>query len=402
VGVAGADPDLIDGAVGLKRSDRLECRLRRATGHLVPALLEGHGNPTRSFHGRRVSHVGRTASGQTSGVGRVGAMAGDTTIEPDPGFWQARTVLVTGGNGFLGRAVLDRLSVRRPGAVLAPTSDDYDLRDPLAVASMFADTRPDLVIHLAARVGGIGANMARPADLYLDNLLMGTYVLEEARARDTDKTVMVGTICSYPKFTPVPFAESSLWQGYPEETNAPYGIAKLAQLVQLQANRAQYGQRAVYLMPTNLYGPRDKFHPSVSHVIPALIRKAVDARESGAASMEVWGTGSASREFLFVDDAAEGILRAAEFYDDGEPVNLGADRELPIRALVDIITELVGFTGEVRWDTTKPDGQPRRGVDGSRARAAFGFVAETSFEQGLQLTLDWYLANRVEAESRVI
>lgn len=329
-------------------------------------------------------------------------MAGDTTIEPDPGFWQARTVLVTGGNGFLGRAVLDRLSVRRPGAVLAPTSDDYDLRDPLAVASMFADTRPDLVIHLAARVGGIGANMARPADLYLDNLLMGTYVLEEARRRDTDKTVMVGTICSYPKFTPVPFAESSLWQGYPEETNAPYGIAKLAQLVQLQANRAQYGQRAVYLMPTNLYGPRDKFHPSVSHVIPALIRKAVDARESGAASMEVWGTGSASREFLFVDDAAEGILRAAEFYDDGEPVNLGADRELPIRALVDIITELVGFTGEVRWDTTKPDGQPRRAVDGSRARAAFGFVAETSFEQGLQLTLDWYLANRVEAESRVI
>ncbi|MCU0309417.1 MAG: GDP-L-fucose synthase [Acidimicrobiales bacterium] len=329
-------------------------------------------------------------------------MTGERTFEPDPAFWRATTVLVTGGNGFLGRAVLDRLSVRRPGAVLAPTSDDYDLREPEAVRSMFADVRPDLVIHLAARVGGIGANMARPADLYLDNLLMGTYVLEEARRRGTDKTVMVGTICSYPKFTPVPFEEASLWQGYPEETNAPYGIAKLAQLVQLQANRAQYGQRAIYLMPTNLYGPRDKFHPAVSHVIPALIKKAVDAKESDAPFMEVWGTGSASREFLFVDDAAEGILRAAELYDDAEPVNLGADRELPIKELVDIVVALVGYEGEVRWDTSKPDGQPRRGVDGSRARDRFGFVAETSFTRGLQLTLDWYLAHRAEAESRAV
>ena len=267
---------------------------------------------------------------------------------------------------------------------------------------MFADIRPDLVIHLAARVGGIGANMARPADLYLDNLLMGTYVLEEARKRETPKTVMVGTICSYPKFTPVPFEESSLWQGYPEETNAPYGIAKLAQLVQLQSNRAQYGQRAVYLMPTNLYGPRDKFHPAVSHVIPALIKKAVEAKESHSPFMEVWGTGAASREFLFVDDAAEGVLRAAEFYDDGEPVNLGADRELPIRDLVQIIVDLVGYEGEVRWDTTKPDGQPRRGVDGTRARECFGFIASTTFEQGLRLTLDWYLAHRTEAEARAI
>jgi GDP-L-fucose synthase len=323
-------------------------------------------------------------------------------FEVDPAFWRDRTVLVTGGNGFLGRAVLDRLSSREAGRVIAPTSADYDLRDRGAVTEMFAATQPDLVVHLAARVGGIGANMARPADLYLDNLLMGTYVLDEARRRDTDKTVIVGTICSYPKFTPVPFRESSLWQGYPEETNAPYGIAKLAQLVQLQANRAQYGQRAIYLMPTNLYGPRDKFHAAVSHVIPALIKKAVEAKENGAPSLEVWGTGSASREFLFVDDAAEGILRAAEFYDDGEPVNLGADRELPIRELVDIIVALVGFSGEVRWDTTKPDGQPRRGVDGSRARERFGFVAETSFERGLQLTLDWYLANRVEAESRSV
>jgi GDP-L-fucose synthase len=329
-------------------------------------------------------------------------MSDVSAFESDPTFWRARTVLVTGGNGFLGRAVLDRLSVRSPGSVLAPTSDDYDLRDAAAVRAMFADVRPDLVVHLAARVGGIGANMARPADLYLDNLLMGTYVLDEARRRETDKTVVVGTICSYPKFTPVPFQESSLWQGYPEETNAPYGIAKLAQLVQLQANRAQYGQRAVYLMPTNLYGPRDKFHPAVSHVIPALIKKAVDAKESDAPFMEVWGTGSASREFLYVDDAAEGILRAAEHYDDGEPVNLGADRELPIKELVEIIVALVGYEGEVRWDTTKPDGQPRRGVDGSRARERFGFVASTSFQEGLQLTLDWYLTHRAEAESRAI
>ena len=323
-------------------------------------------------------------------------------FEPDPAFWRDRTVLVTGGNGFLGRAVTDRLQTRAPRASIAPTSADYDLRDRAAVASMFADVQPDLVIHLAARVGGIGANMARPADLYLDNLLMGTYVLDEARRRDTDKTVMLGTICSYPKFTPVPFTEDSLWQGYPEETNAPYGIAKLAQLVQLQANRAQYGQRAVYLMPTNLYGPRDKFHPAVSHVIPALIKKAVDATERGDEAIEVWGTGSASREFLYVDDAAEAILLAAEFYDDGDPVNLGADQELPIRDLVDIIVALVGFTGEVRWDTSKPDGQPRRGVDGSRARERFGFVAGTSFEEGLRLTLDWYLANRAEAEARAV
>jgi GDP-L-fucose synthase len=329
-------------------------------------------------------------------------MPSEPQFEPDPDFWRTRTVLVTGGTGFLGRAVVDALSRRAPGACIAPSSADYDLRDPAAVNAMFGDTQPDMVIHLAARVGGIGANMARPADLYLDNLLMGTYVLEEARKRDTGKTVMIGTICSYPKFTPVPFQESSLWQGYPEETNAPYGIAKLAQLVQLQANREQYGQHAIYLMPTNLYGPRDKFHPAVSHVIPALVKKAVEAKEEGADHMVVWGTGAASREFLYVDDAAEGILRAAEFYDDGEPVNLGADRELPIRDLVRIIVDLVGFEGEVRWDTSKPDGQPRRGVDGSRAQERFGFVAGTSFEEGLRLTLDWYLANREEAEARAL
>ncbi len=315
-------------------------------------------------------------------------------------FWGGQKVLVTGGNGFLGRAVLDGLAARGALNIISPGSSDFDLRVHDQVDAMFEQFAPDLVIHLAARVGGIGANMARPADLYLDNLLMGTYVLDAARRWGTRKTVIIGTICSYPKFTAVPFSEDSLWTGYPEETNAPYGIAKLAQLVQLQANRAQYGQNAIYLMPTNLYGPRDKFNPAVSHVIPALIKKAVDAKESGADHMEVWGTGSASREFLYVDDAAEGILAAAELYDGGDPVNLGANDELPIRNLVDIIVELVGFEGEVRWDTTKPDGQPRRGVDGSRARDLFGFTARTSFSEGLAKTLEWYLANREEAVAR--
>lgn len=321
---------------------------------------------------------------------------------PDPNFWRSRKVLITGGRGFLGQAVVEQARQRDAGELIVPSSGDFDLTNRDAVTQMFAQHSPDIVIHLAARVGGIGANMERPADLYLENLLMGTYVIDEARRRNTEKTVVVGTICSYPKFTPVPFSEDSLWQGYPEETNAPYGIAKLAQLVQVQANRAQYGQNAIYLMPTNLYGPRDKFHPAVSHVIPALMKKAVDAKEQNAGFIEVWGTGSASREFLFVDDAARGILQAAEFYNESDPVNLGADQELPIRELVEIIVELVGFTGEVRWDTSKPDGQPRRGVDGTRAAERFGFVSQTSFRDGLRATLDWYLNNRAEAEARPV
>ncbi|CAN5712811.1 GDP-L-fucose synthase [soil metagenome] len=315
-------------------------------------------------------------------------------------FWSERRVLVTGGTGFLGQAVLARLAEHSATSVHAPASADYDLRRPDATARMFADLDPGLVIHLAAKVGGIGANQARPADLYLDNLLMGTFVLDEARRRGVPKTVMIGTICSYPKFTPVPFSEDSLWQGYPEETNAPYGVAKLAQLVQLQANRDQYGQNAVYLMPTNLYGPGDKFNPAVSHVIPALIKKCVDATEAGADHIEVWGTGRASREFLYVDDAAEGIVLAAERYDGGDPVNLGAEREMPIKELVDIVVAAVGFAGEVRWDTSKPDGQPRRSVDPSRAAEAFGFRATTPFDEGLRRTVDWYLAHRAEAEAR--
>jgi len=316
------------------------------------------------------------------------------------GFWSDRRVLVTGGRGFLGQALLAGLKARSAGVVMAPSSADYDLRRPDATTAMYAETEPDLVIHLAARVGGIGANQERPADLYLDNLLMGTYVLEEARRRETPKTVMIGTICSYPKFTPVPFHEDSLWQGFPEETNAPYGIAKLAQLMQAQANRAQYGQNAIYLMPTNLYGPGDKFHPAVSHVIPALMKKCVDAKEAGDDHIVVWGTGSASREFLYVDDAAEGVLLAAEHYDGGDPVNLGADIETPISELVETIVAVTGFEGRVEWDHTKPDGQPRRRVDASRAAASFGFKASTNFADGLARTHAWYLAHRDEAEAR--
>jgi GDP-L-fucose synthase len=315
-----------------------------------------------------------------------------------PTFWSDRTVLVTGGSGFLGRAVCAKLRARGVRRLVAPRSSEYDLRRFDEVGRMFAFEQPDLVIHLAARVGGIGANMAHPADLYLDNLLMGTYVIEHARIARTPKTVLVGTICSYPKHTPVPFSEDSLWQGYPEETNAPYGIAKLAHLVQAQANRAQHGQNAIYLMPTNLYGPGDKFHPTVSHVIPALIRKCVIAKESGVDHIEVWGTGSATREFLYVDDAAEGILLAAERYDAPEPVNVGTDEELPIRDLVKLIAEATGFDGEVRWDTSKPDGQPRRRTDPSRAATAFGFKAETPFTEGLRRTVDWYLAHRADAD----
>jgi GDP-L-fucose synthase len=326
-------------------------------------------------------------------------MAPDTPV-PSPAWWADRRVLVTGAHGFLGRAVGRGLAGRMPGALITPASSEFDLRDPHAVDALFAAERPDLVIHLAARVGGIGANQARPADLYVDNLLMGTYVIESARTHGTAKTVLVGTVCSYPKITPVPFSEDSLWHGYPEETNAPYGVAKLAHLTHARANRDQYGQNCVYLIPTNLYGPGDKFHPAVSHVIPALVKKCVDAHEAGADHIEVWGTGAASREFLFVDDAAEGILRAAELYDEGDPINLGNDREMPIKELVELIAAVVGFEGEIRWDTSKPDGQPRRRVDPTRAAKAFGFKATTSFDDGLRRTVDWYRANRAEAEAR--
>jgi GDP-L-fucose synthase len=319
-------------------------------------------------------------------------------IESD--YWSGRRVLVTGGKGFVGRALLRDLAGRGASDVIAPSSSEFDLTDPADVRRCFQEVAPELVIHLAARVGGIGANRERPAELYLSNLLMGTYLIEEAHRQETPKTVVVGTICSYPKHTPVPFQEASFWDGYPEETNAPYGVAKKALLVHAQANRQQYGQNVVYVMPTNLYGPGDKFHPAVSHVIPALVKKFVEAHERGDDEVVVWGTGAATREFLYVDDAARGIALAAEHYDDGEPMNLGSGEELPIKELATIIADVVGFQGNLVWDTTKPDGQPRRQLDTSFAAKEIGFVAETSFADGLAQTVEWYLAHRDEAEAR--
>jgi GDP-L-fucose synthase len=314
--------------------------------------------------------------------------------------FESQRIYLTGGTGFLGSAVQAELRSRGVTQIEAPSSSEVDFRDRLATNEAIRAAAPDTVIHLAARVGGIGANMAAPAELYLENLLLGTNVIEACRHADVEKTVVVGTICSYPKHTPVPFEETSLWSGYPEETNAPYGIAKLAHLVHLQANRAQYGQRGAYVMPTNLYGPGDKFHPDVSHVIPALIRRCVIARETGADEIEVWGTGGASREFLYVEDAARGIVAAAELYDGPEPVNLGSDAEILIKELVEIIAEVTGFEGRLVWDSTRPDGQPRRSVDASRAREYFGFEATTDFRDGLRATVDWYESHRDEAEAR--
>lgn len=315
------------------------------------------------------------------------------------GYWDDKRIVVTGGAGFLGTALISNLKARGATDIFIPRAADYDLTDPVAVSRLYEDARPDLVIHLAARVGGIGANMKAPADLYITNLLMGTYIIEESRRRDVPKTVLLGTICAYPKFTPVPFKEDDLWSGYPEETNAPYGVAKKALLVHAQANREQYGQNAIFLLPTNLYGPHDKFDPSVSHVIPALIKKAVDAQEQGLDQIDVWGTGSATREFLYVDDCAEGIALATEQYDGGEPVNLGSDHEVAIKDLAELICKLVGFDGELRWDASKPDGQPRRRVDATRARELFGFEAKVSLEEGLQRTIEWYRQHREQAGS---
>jgi GDP-L-fucose synthase len=311
-------------------------------------------------------------------------------------------VLVTGGAGFLGRVLCAKLRERGVGELLAPRSNEYNLTRPDDVGKLFAEAAPDMVIHLAARVGGIGANMANPADLYLTNLLMGTYVIEEARRRDVDKTVVLGTICAYPKFTPVPFKERELWNGYPEETNASYGLAKKALLVQAQANHQQYGQNTIYLLPTNLYGPGDKFNPSVSHVIPALIKKFVEAKETGSDHVEVWGTGTATREFLYVHDAAEAIALAAERYDSPEPVNVASGREIAIKDLAKLIAAQTGFDGELVWDASKPDGQPRRGLDTSRAKKAFGFEARIDLEDGLRETVAWYLGNRETAEAATI
>jgi GDP-L-fucose synthase len=308
------------------------------------------------------------------------------------GFWTGRRVMVTGGAGFVGSSVVKRLGDAGATEVFVPRSQDYDLRTIEDINRALTDGRPDLIIHLAAVVGGIGANRENPGRFFYDNAIMGIQLMERARLAGVSKFVGIGTVCSYPKFTPVPFHEDDLWNGYPEETNAPYGLAKKMLLVQGQAYRAQYGFNAIHLLPVNLYGPGDNFDPASSHVIPALIRKCLEARDRGDSHIDVWGSGAASREFLYVDDAAQAIVLAAERYDDGDPVNLGVGTEITIRDLVELIARLTRYGGELRWDATKPDGQPRRALDTTRARERFGFAAGTSFEDGLRRTIDWYEA----------
>lgn len=309
-------------------------------------------------------------------------------------FWESKNVIVTGGGGFLGSFVVEKLRERGCTSIVVPRRKDYDLRNRDVVMRLYEQNKADIVIHLASIVGGIGANRENPGTFFYDNAIMGIQLMEYARLAGVPKFVAIGTICAYPKFSPVPFREEDLWSGYPEETNAPYGLAKKMMLVQAQAYRQQFGYDAVYLLPVNLYGPRDNFDPKSSHVIPALIRKSLEAQDRGARKITVWGNGSATREFLFVRDAAEGILLAAERYDGAEPVNLGAGWEISIKDLVGIITRHTGFTGDIEWDTTKPNGQPRRCLDVSRAEREFGFRATTKFDEGLQETIEWYRKNR--------
>jgi GDP-L-fucose synthase len=312
----------------------------------------------------------------------------------------AERVCVTGGAGFLGSFLVERLKARGVRVVFVPTIEEYDLVQPEAVRRMLDDSRPDVIFHLAAQVGGIGANREHPAEFFYNNLMMGTYLMHEAWRRGVKKFIALGTVCAYPKFTPTPFQEENLWNGYPEETNAPYGLAKKMHLVQAQAYRQQYGFNAIYLLPVNLYGPRDNFNPASSHVIPALILKCLEAKERGDDHIDVWGTGSASREFLYVEDAAEGIALAAERYDGSEPVNLGSGKEITIKELIGTIARLTGFDGRIVWDPTKPDGQPKRRLDVSRAEAFFGFRAKTSFEDGLRRTIEWYSENQAKIEAK--
>lgn len=301
-----------------------------------------------------------------------------------------KRLLVTGGNGFLGSFVVKRLKELGCRNIFIPRSKDYDLVQMPAVRKLYKDAKPDIVIHLAAKVGGIGANRENPGKFFYDNLMMGVQMIEIGRQEGIDKFVAVGTICSYPKLTPVPFKEESLWGGYPEESNAPYGLAKKMLLVQSQAYRQQYGFNSIFLLPVNLYGPGDNFNPDSSHVIPALIKKCCDAIKDGDKEIIVWGTGKATREFLYVEDAAEGIILATEKYDKPEPVNLGAGFEISIKELVRLIVRLTGFKGRIIWDKTKPDGQPRRRLNTGKAATEFGFKARTKFENGLIETIEWY------------
>jgi len=305
-------------------------------------------------------------------------------------FWKNKRILVTGGAGFLGSYVVEKLRLRGAQNVFVPRIEGYDLTQLEAIRRVLADARPHLIIHLAAKVGGIGANREHPAEFFYDNLTMGVQLLHESWRAGVEKFVAIGTVCAYPKFTPVPFREDDLWNGYPEETNAPYGLAKKMLLVQSQAYRQQYGYNSIFLLPVNLYGPRDNFDPASSHVIPALIKKCMEAKERRDKEIVAWGDGSPTREFLYVEDAAEGILLAAERYNASDPVNLGSAFEISIRDLTEMIARLCGFEGRIVWDTSKPNGQPRRKLDTRRAKALFGFESHTSFEEGLRQTIDWY------------
>lgn len=307
-------------------------------------------------------------------------------------FWTGKKVVVTGGAGFLGSHLVTSLKKKNPKSIIVPRSKDYDLRDPKACARVVKDA--DIVIHLAAVVGGIGYNREIPGSMFYDNVLMGTHMIEESRKAGVDKFVALGTVCAYPKLAPIPFKEKDLWNGYPEETNAPYGIAKKMMLVQSKAYRDQYGFNSIFLLPVNLYGPGDNFDPRSSHVVPALIKKFVDAKENGREKVVVWGTGKATREFLYVDDAAEGILLAAQMYNKSDPVNLGSSLEISVKDLAGKIRSIVGFEGKIVWDKSKPDGQPRRKLDVSRAKQEFGFEAKTDFDQGLKETITWYIKNK--------
>ncbi len=314
---------------------------------------------------------------------------------PDPfEFWLDKTVCVTGGDGFLGSFVQKTLRERGVENIFIPLIDDYDLTETDNIRRMLSDAKPDIIIHLAALAGGIGANRARPAEFFYKNLMMGVPLMHEAWKFGVSKFVAIGTICAYPKYTPVPFKEENLWEGYPEETNAPYGLAKKMLLVQAQAYREQYGFNAIYLLPVNLYGPRDNFNLETSHVIPALIRKMVDAADQGIDEVVLWGDGSPTREFFYAGDAARGIAMAAERYDGSDPVNLGAGMEISIKDLAELIARSVGYTGRIVWDSSKPNGQPRRALDTQRAKEYFGFESEMPFEDGIVKTIEWYRANK--------
>ena len=315
-------------------------------------------------------------------------------------FWSDRRVVVTGGTGFLGRRLVLRLRTLPCAEVYGLGRDDYDLRSASEIARLYSETKPDLVIHLAAVVGGIGANRERPAEFFYENLMMGAQLIHHGWRTHVPKVVIAGTVCAYPKLVPVPFSEDDLWNGYPEETNAAYGLAKKALLVQSQAYRQQYGFNSIFLLPSNLYGPGDNFDPRTSHVIPALIRKCVDAVEEGRDAVEVWGDGTATRDFLYVDDAVSGIVLATERYDSSEPVNIGSGDEVSIARVVDLVAAQTGFGGRIVWDTSKPNGQPRRRLDITRAHTSFGFRAQMPFEEGLKQTVQWYMQTRATVKAR--